>query len=103
MFALVGEALWDLVEETPLRFQAVLGGSALNTARLLARLGRVRLYTELVRGSLGEGGGTLLSYDPNLRALPTSDTTPCRQKPAWGPGRSSPWSFWGLEAQEPEV
>jgi fructokinase len=50
MLALAGETLVDLVleEETPLRFTGTLGGSVLNTASALARLGLpVRFFTEV--------------------------------------------------------
>ncbi|SDE48581.1 fructokinase [Thermus arciformis] len=50
MLALAGEALVDLVleGEGPLRFTGVLGGSVLNTASVLARLGfPVRFFSEV--------------------------------------------------------
>ncbi|WP_018111041.1 carbohydrate kinase family protein [Thermus igniterrae] len=50
MLALTGEVLVDLVleEEAPLRFTGVLGGSVLNTATTLARLGLpVRFLSEV--------------------------------------------------------
>jgi fructokinase len=50
MLALVGETLVDLVleEEDPLRFTGALGGSVLNTASALARLGLpVRFFSEV--------------------------------------------------------
>jgi fructokinase len=50
MLALVGETLVDLVleEEHPLRFTGALGGSVLNTASALARLGLpVRFFSEV--------------------------------------------------------
>ncbi|WP_117237883.1 carbohydrate kinase family protein [Thermus sediminis] len=50
MLALVGETLVDLVleEEDPLRFTGVPGGSVLNTASALARLGLpVRFFSEV--------------------------------------------------------
>jgi len=52
MLALVGETLVDLVleEEDPLRFTGALGGSVLNTASALARLGLpVRFFSEVGR------------------------------------------------------
>lgn len=50
MLALLGEVLVDLIQESqdPLRFRGVLGGSALNTATTLARLGfPVRFLSEV--------------------------------------------------------
>ncbi|MFN3178854.1 MAG: carbohydrate kinase family protein [Thermus sp.] len=50
MLALLGEVLVDLIEESPypLRLRGVLGGSALNTATTLARLGfPVRFLSEV--------------------------------------------------------
>ena len=77
MLALAGETLVDLVleEEAPLRFTGTLGGSVLNTASALARLGLpVRFFTEVGTDWLSlwcEGEMARRGLNPRLFRHPT--------------------------------